>query len=97
MDLGGAFHRQVEREVLDLVGRPDSTFVVEEFLRTASTCYNASGTPWAKTIFLNSNGGLITHGYKLGVLFKKNQVEAKIVGGQSAEPSACLKDFLLLS
>ena len=73
---------------------PDSTFVVEEFLRKINKCTNDEAGNWISTsVYLNSDGGLVEHGFALGLLFKKYQVVAIITGEQYCA-SSCAIAFL---
>jgi hypothetical protein len=84
------------RDHLELSGPigPDSSLVVERVLDTLPVCNESSGTGrLAPTVYLNSPGGQLKHGYMLGLLFRKHRVSARIVGEQQCA-SACAIAFL---
>lgn len=66
---------------------PDSTGAIERLLkRLQGGCY-------ATTVYLNSPGGLLEHGFKLGALFKRYGVQT-IVTGEQVCASSCAFAFL---
>ena len=78
-------------EHLELSGPigPDSSEVVSRVLSQVKPCkVNES-----KAIFLNSSGGLLKDGYKLGQIFKKAQASTMVAGGQVCA-SSCAIAFL---
>lgn len=71
-----------------------STFLVEQYLRRVKPCQNIKSKKRDSIkVFINSSGGLLKDGYALGKLFRKYEVSANIVNGQSCS-SACAIAFL---
>lgn len=80
---------------LEIVGEIglDSTAALERLLPQLDPCKSASGQWVANDVFLDSWGGSLSDGYKLGKLFRKYQVQTVITGGQLCA-SACAIAFL---
>ena len=58
---------------------PDSSFAIEEILKTSPNCINKNGVVLRRTtVILSSAGGLIEDGYKMGQLFRANGVQTQI-------------------
>lgn len=73
---------------------PDSSEVVERFLRQMPRCESKTGTGWySPVVFLHSNGGLLKDGYKLGQIFRRYSVETVITHKQFCA-SSCAIAFL---
>lgn len=49
---------------------PDSTFVVEKMLQRVQSCGKGPARETGIPVYLNSNGGFLIHGYKLGRMFR---------------------------
>ena len=67
---------------------PDSVEVIERLLSKMSTCNG-----YGPTIYLNSGGGLLRDGFRLGYLFRKYSVFTVVENGQTCA-SACALAFL---
>lgn len=85
------------RHVLELNGmiNYDSSYIVEEVLKDINKnkkCYYGE-TPIVTTITLNSEGGLLADGYRMGEIFKKQDVHAMITNNQVCM-SSCSMAFL---
>ena len=75
-------------EHLELSGNigPDSTALVARLLpKLSKLCVN--------TVYLNSNGGLLEDGFKMGDLFRQYRVSSRVSKGQTCS-SACAVAFL---
>ena len=71
---------------------PDSTAAIERIIPTMHKCMN--GTRWiVNTIFMSSGGGLMSDGFELGRIFRENEMQTVITGGQSCA-SSCAIAFL---
>lgn len=83
-------------EHLELSGEigPDSSEVVERLLAEMSTCVERkSGNALAKGVYLNSSGGTLADGYRMGAAFKAHTVAA-VVNADQICASACAFAFL---
>lgn len=83
-------------EHLELSGPigPDSSEVMDRLIQRLHKCQSKSRSiPVATAVYLNSGGGLLKDGYKLGEIFRKNAVQTIITGGQTCA-SACSVAFL---
>ena len=83
-------------DVLELQGTigPDSSRVVEMLLPRMQGCVTEqSGTTSAKQVYLDSRGGYLEDGYKIGELFRQYGVQAIVSGSQECS-SACAVAFL---
>jgi len=84
---------QDHMEVSGSIG-PDSSEVVERLMLDISPCYlKISKQKLSTVVFLNSNGGLMKDGYKLGQIFRKYQVQTAMLEGQYCA-SSCAIAFL---
>ena len=72
---------------------PDSTYIVSKYLEMAQKCYDANGKWFVNDVYLNSTGGLLADGIKLGKLFRKNQMHTMLSGDQRCA-SSCAVAFL---
>lgn len=73
---------------------PDSSFAVDKLLRQFTPCRDEGGNLVGKTLLnLNSGGGFLRDGYKLGRTLKKYNVRAKIQD-DSICASSCAVAFL---
>jgi hypothetical protein len=83
-------------EHLELSGPigPDSSEVLERLLLRLEKCNSkSSGKNIVNSIYLNSNGGYLKDGFKMGEIFRKYSVQTIITGRQSCA-SACSVAFL---
>jgi len=82
--------RDGERQQIEISGPigPDTSEVLERILQKIEKCRGAG-----PLVFLNSKGGLLNDGYKLGQTFKKYQVTTVITRGQLCA-SSCAIAFL---
>lgn len=85
------------RHVLELNGiiNYDSSYIVEEILKQINQnnkCYYGE-TPIVTDITLNSEGGLLADGYRMGEIFKEQGVHARITNNQVCM-SSCSMAFL---
>lgn len=83
-------------EHLELSGPigPDSSEVVARILEKVARCQNKTGNGWTvPTVYLNSNGGLLKDGYRLGQTFRKFSVQTFIANKQLCA-SSCAIAFL---
>ena len=71
----------------------DTTFIIKKLLDNIERCFDSKGTRYATKVFLNSEGGLLSEGYKLGKIFLKHGVSAEITNGQVCL-SSCVTAFL---
>ena len=73
---------------------PDSSEVMERLLQKLTKCQSkSSGKMIVNTVFLNSGGGYLKDGYKMGEIFRKHNMHTVITGGQTCA-SACSVAFL---
>ena len=80
-------------ELLGPIG-PDSSEVVARVLKKVTPCSMKSKNMLLSTvIFLNSNGGLLKDGYRLGQTFRESQTQTYIAHGQFCA-SSCAIAFL---
>ena len=83
-------------EHLELSGPigPDSSEVVARILEQVARCQNVTGNNWTvPSVFLNSNGGLLKDGYRLGQTFRNFSVQTVITSKQFCA-SSCAIAFL---
>ena len=79
---------------LDGVINEDSSFAIERILSQQITkCINDKGIHIVPSVYLNSRGGYLRDGYKLGETFTKYQVATRINSGAVCM-SACSTAFL---
>ena len=79
---------------LDGVINEDSSFAIERILSQQITkCINDKGIRIVPSVYLNSRGGYLRDGYKLGETFTKYQVVTRINSGAVCM-SACSTAFL---
>jgi len=72
----------------------DSALIIERILRGIKKCKNVdTGVTYETIVYMNSKGGYLSDGYKIGRVFKKYGVQAEIAGGQGCS-SACAVAFL---
>ena len=84
------------KEHLELSGPigPDSSEVVARILEKVTRCQNVTGNGWiVPTVFLNSNGGLLKDGYRLGQTFRNFSAQTVITNQQFCA-SSCAIAFL---
>ena len=72
---------------------PDSTEVISRLLSSLDKCINEKGAHVVPKVYLNSYGGLLNDGIKLGELFRAYPVSTRIPGGAICA-SACAIAFL---
>jgi Clp protease len=83
-------------EYIELSGPigPDSSAVMEKLLQKIETCRDPKdGKRIVNTVYLNSSGGLLKDGFKMGELFNKYQVSTRVINNQVCA-SACAFAFL---
>ena len=84
----------IEHLELDGAIGPDSTAAMEKLLNRVARCQTDSAGNWlSTTVYLNSGGGLLRDGFRLGKLFREHQVHTIITGGQRCS-SSCAIAFL---
>jgi hypothetical protein len=72
----------------------DSVVIVERLLKGITPCRDIdTGKLLPTRVYMNSNGGRLLDGYKLGELFKKYNAETVVAGGQFCA-SSCAVAFL---
>ncbi len=71
----------------------DSTIAVEKILSEQSKCIDKKGNTKKHTVYLDSNGGNLRDGFKLGEIFTKYNIRTSINTGQVCM-SACATAFL---
>ena len=83
------------RHVLYLSGiiNEDSTAILRRMLRQASTCVNEYGQKISTMVVLNSRGGYLSDGFKIGRLFTEYQIHTHI-GYRNTCASSCSTAFL---
>ena len=89
--LGTTDHIEVNRPI-----NPDTPFVVERLLeriKNDNPCIDSKGKTYSSMVYLNSGGGYIKDGYKLGEVLRKHYVSAVIVGTAECY-SSCAAAFL---
>ena len=83
--------------VIELSGPigPDSSEVVERMLSQLPQCEDASGVykHLSQSVYLNSNGGSLIDGFRMGQMLRRFQVATVVTGGQICA-SACATAFL---
>lgn len=73
---------------------PDSSEVLDRVLQKIESCFSiAQQNRISTSVYLNSGGGYLKDGYKMGELFRKYYVTTTITGGQTCA-SACSVAFL---
>ena len=83
-------------EYIELSGPigPDSSAVMEKLLEKIETCRDPkNGKRTVNNVYLNSNGGLLKDGFKMGELFNKYRISTVVTNGQTCA-SACAFAFL---
>ena len=84
----------IQRLVLSGVIGPDSTFAIETLLQRMKPCRNTEGERILPILVsLQSEGGLLEHGYLLGELFRKYEVTT-LVENQKFCASSCAVAYL---
>ena len=81
-------HIQLDGEINE-----DSAYIINKMLENTTKCETPNGNRYITDVYLNSEGGSLIDGYKIGEAFKHHGVHAKIVGGQVCA-SACANAFL---
>ena len=84
------------KEHLELSGPigPDSSEVVARIFEKVVRCQKVTGNGWiVSAVYLNSNGGLLKDGYRLGQTFRKFSAQTYITNGQFCA-SSCAIAFL---
>jgi ATP-dependent protease ClpP protease subunit len=84
------------REHIELDGEinKDSSLVIERMLKRVKKCKDINtGELYETVVYLNSRGGFLSDGYKIGKVFKKYGVQAVVEDGQKCS-SACATAFL---
>jgi len=71
----------------------DTSFIIERMLDDTIECKHSNGRLESTIVYLNSFGGKLKDGYKIGKVFKKHQVFTKVVYGQVCA-SSCAIAFL---
>jgi len=76
---------------------PDTPFIIERLLKriedSPNRCLDSTGNRFAIPIYMNSGGGYMEDGYKLGNLFRDEQVKTRLVGTAECY-SSCATAFL---
>lgn len=82
-------------EHVELDGRigPDATDYLDQMLSRASECRRPDGTSYAKVVHMNSSGGSLFYGLRMGEVLRYHKVETLILHGQVCA-SACAIAFL---
>ena len=84
----------VDRLELDGEIGPDSTFIIDKTLSELTQCININdGIPHRTAVYLNSDGGRLDDGIKLGLIFRKKGVTTLVIDGQTCA-SSCAIAFL---
>jgi len=83
------------RDHIELNGiiNEDSAFVIDRMLKNINQCETTDGSVYVTGVYMNSIGGNLKDGYKIGRLFKRHGVRASVSWGQSCE-SSCAVAFL---
>jgi ATP-dependent protease ClpP protease subunit len=71
----------------------DTSLVVEKLLSQQTKCINKNGEHIVPAVYLNSSGGSLRDGFKLGETFTKYNVSTKILSGDTCM-SSCSTAFL---
>lgn len=71
----------------------DTSFILEKVLKDVNSCIDESGTRYVTPVYMNSDGGSALDGIKIGKLFKRYGVSAKVIGDQVCA-SSCAIAFL---
>ena len=71
----------------------DTSLVVEKLLSQQTKCINKKGVHIVPTVYLNSSGGYLRDGFKLGETFSKYNVSTRISSGDTCM-SSCSTAFL---
>lgn len=71
----------------------DSSFIIKKELKNITLCYSKNQQIFATPVYMNSNGGKLADGIKIGLAFKKHGVNSIVSGGQHCA-SACAIAFL---
>jgi hypothetical protein len=71
----------------------DTSYAVEKIFLESEPCILKSGAKMYPTVFLNSNGGKLSDGFKIGRIFRKYKAFAFISNGQVCA-SSCAVAFL---
>ena len=71
----------------------DSTAILRRMLSQASTCVNENGQKIATMVVLNSRGGYLSDGFKIGKLFTEYKIHTHI-GYKNICASSCSTAFL---
>ena len=71
----------------------DSTATMQLILPKLAECRDKDGRRVVNIVYMNSNGGYLADGFKLGRLFRKHATQTRVTGGQTCS-SACAIAFL---
>lgn len=71
----------------------DSSLILERVLNDIVSCKSVSGTNYVTPVYMNSLGGAVKDGIKIGRIFKKYGVQASIISGQVCA-SSCAFAYL---
>ena len=76
---------------------PDTPYIIEKLLdrieSSPNRCFSKNGKKLAVFVYLNSGGGYMRDGYKLGEVFRKHQVRTQLTFGSECF-SSCATAFL---
>lgn len=73
---------------------PDSTYIVEKLLAEIPKCIDkADGRKFSTVVYMNSGGGRLDDGFRLGRIFRKEGVTAYVIENQVCA-SSCAVAFL---
>ena len=72
---------------------PDSSVMVERMIKQLKPCIDKSGYKYSSTIYLNSDGGYLYDGYKMGKLFRKYGMSTRVTNNQVCA-SSCAAAFI---
>ena len=83
------------RDRIELNGaiNKDTSFILERVFKDIDVCKAKSGTWYATPVYMNSDGGSVSDGIKIGRLFREYSVMAIIIGDQVCA-SSCAFAFL---
>ena len=85
---GHSDHMEIQGEI-----GPDSTAAVERLIPRLHKCTKSDGNWIVNTVYLNSGGGMMYDGYRMGNLFREHEIQTQITGGQQCA-SSCAIAFL---
>ena len=83
------------RDKIELNGsiNKDTSFILERALKDIRVCKDGAGSLYATIVYMNSDGGSVADGIKIGRLFKKHAIQAIVTGDQVCA-SSCAFAFL---